>query len=183
VQHDLGGLPWVSRIAIEKKLPDTLRILIVERTPVALLQQRGVLRYVDAQSVAFAELSPRVGAADLPVISNASGAELARSVALVGELRAKDPELFARISEIRPIAPNGFALFDRQLGAFVYANAGDLSAKWRDLYGITEAEHLGKASIEYADLRFADRIVVKPVHPITTGAAGARTNVTAQITN
>src|SRR5689334_23055276 len=26
VQHDLGGLGWVRRIDIEKKLPDTLRI-------------------------------------------------------------------------------------------------------------------------------------------------------------
>ena len=32
VQRDLGGLGWVRRIDIEKKLPDTLRIKIIERT-------------------------------------------------------------------------------------------------------------------------------------------------------
>ncbi|HKO02440.1 MAG TPA: FtsQ-type POTRA domain-containing protein [Thermoanaerobaculia bacterium] len=183
VQHDLGGLPWVSHIAIEKKLPDTLRILIVERTPVALAANDGALRYVDPQGIAFADLSPTVGDSDLPVITHATGAELVRSVRLVADLRAKDPEVFSRISEIRPIAPNGFALFDRQLGAFVYANGDDLSAKWRSLYSIVQAEHLGRADIEYADLRFNDRIVVKPVRPITAATASARSNVAVQITN
>lgn len=183
VQHDLGGLPWVSRIAIEKKLPDTLRIIIVERTPVALVQNGSALRYADLQGVTFADLSPTVGDADLPVITNASGAELVRAVRLVADLHAKDPQVFSRISEIRPIAPNGFALFDRQLGAFVYANGGDLSAKWRSLYGIVEAEHLHSSDIEYADLRFSDRVIVKPVRPITAATASARTNAAVQITN
>jgi cell division protein FtsQ len=183
VQHDLGGLPWVSRIEIEKKLPDTLRINIVERSPVALLQNSGNLRYVDGHAVAFADLSAAVGDSDLPVITHASGSELARAVALIAELRAHDPHVFARISEIRPIAPNGFALFDRQLGAFVYANGGDLSEKWRNLYGIVEAEHLGPAAIEYADLRFAGRIIVKPVHPITSAVASSHVSDAVQITN
>jgi cell division protein FtsQ len=183
VQRDLGGLPWVSRIAIETKLPDTLRIIIVERTPVALLQTSGALRYVDTQGVAFADLSPSVGDSDLPMITHASGAELVRSVRLVAELRANDPQVFSRISEIRPIAPNGFALFDRQLGAFVYANGDDLSAKWRNLYAIVQAEHLGPSDIQYADLRFNDRIIVRPVHPITASTASARSNAPVQITN
>ena len=51
---------------------------------------------------------------------------------------------------------------------------GDLSAKWRDLYAVARAEHLGVHDIEYADLRFADRIVVKPIR-----ADGARARGTA----
>ena len=54
------------------------------------------------------------------------------------------------------------SIFDRELGAFVYADAGDLSAKWRDLYAIVANEKLARGAIEYADLRFQNRIVVKP---------------------
>ena len=75
------------------------------------------------------------------------------------------------------------ALFDRELGAFVYANAGDISAKWRSLYAIVAAERLGPGAIEYADLRFADRIVVKPRKPITTAAAPVRSMAPSAITN
>ena len=87
---------------------------------------------------------------------------MTRCVALLRELRAKDPLLYARVSEVRPVAPRGFAIFDRELGAFVYADAGGLSAKWRDLYAIVANEKLARGAIEYADLRFQNRIVVKP---------------------
>ena len=201
VQNDLRALGWVSRIETEKKLPDTLRVRIVERTPVALVQGGERLRYVDENGVPFAELSPAVGDTDLPIISlspedrqpclfgpaglpvlQACGPELARCVTLLRTLRARDPEVYARISEVRPVAPDGFALFDRQLGAEVYANAGDLSSKWRELYAITEAERFGHASIVYADLRFDNRIVIKPLdsrtavlppHSETTGVIHA----------
>ena len=162
VQNDLGKLGWVSRIDAEKKLPGTLRIRIVERTPVALLQSGDKLQYVDESGAAFAELSPSAGDGDLPIIADAAGAELQRCVVFLRTLRARDADVYARVSEIRPVAPDAFALFDRQLDTVVYANASDLSSKWRDLYAIARSERLDRAAISYADLRFADRIVIKP---------------------
>ena len=159
VQHDLAGVGWISRIDVEKKLPDTLRIKITERAPVALVRIGGQLKYVDEQGAAFAELSPAAGDDDLPLITDAQGAELTRAVTLLRDLRAHDREIYSRISEVRPIPPRGFALFDRELGAFVYANADGASAKWRTLYAILRAEK--HSHIEYADLRFADRVIVK----------------------
>jgi cell division protein FtsQ len=172
IQSDLRSLGWVSRIETEKKLPDTLRVRIVERTPVALVQSGARLQYVDENGVPFAELSPAVGDSDLPLITGATSAsELARCVALLRALRARDADVFARISEVRPVPPDGFALFDRQLGAVIYAREGDLSAKWRDLYAIAGAEKLGRASIAYADLRFADRIVIKASNSIAVASS------------
>ena len=175
IQDDFRTLGWVSRIDAEKKLPDMLRVRIVERTPVALLQSGDRLQYVDESGIPFADLSPAVGDSDLPIIScpledrqsclpGQSGVPVLHScVALLRTLRARDPELYARISAIRPVPPDGFALFDRQLGAVIYANPGDLSSKWRELYAIAEAEKLNRTAIAYADLRFANRIVIKPL--------------------
>ncbi|HEV7920613.1 MAG TPA: FtsQ-type POTRA domain-containing protein, partial [Thermoanaerobaculia bacterium] len=147
VQNDLRGVSWIRGVNIEKKLPGTLRINIVERSAVALVQRGDRLVYVDEQGIEFAELSPRVGDEDLPLIAEAGGEELARSVALLRDLRTRDPQVYSRISEVRPIAPRGFALFDRELAAVVYANAEDVSPKWRSLYGVIRAENLGRASI------------------------------------
>jgi POTRA domain, FtsQ-type len=201
VQSDLRDLSWVQRIAIEKKLPDTLRINVTERTPVALVRDGERLVYVDEQGVRFAELSPSVGDDDLPIIDinpverqasspvdAPTGEDARRStervVAFLRDLRAHDPALYTRISEVRPIAPRGFALFDRELGAVVYANPDDVSSKWRSLYAIARAEGLAHGGIAYADLRFADRVIVKPVHPITTRvAAPLPAAPPAQITN
>ena len=159
VQSDLGGLGWISRIDIEKTLPDTLRIKITERKPVALLRTGTQLRYVDDQGLPFADLTVAAGDEDLPVIGEATGAELSRTVALLRDVAARDRELYARISEVWPIAPRGFAIYDRELSAVVYANAEDISAKYRSLRAVLRAEN--NPSIEYADLRFADRVVVK----------------------
>lgn len=177
VQNDLRKLGWVSRIEAEKKLPDTLRVHIVERTPVALLQAGERLQYVDEGGAAFADLSPAVGDSDLPLIA---GEGTAQCVALLRTVRSRDPELYARVSEIRFVAPDAFALYDRQLGTVVYGSASDLTAKWRQLYAVAQSERLGRGAIAYADLRFADRIVIKPLkaavpppHVETTGAIHA----------
>ncbi|HEY4641037.1 MAG TPA: FtsQ-type POTRA domain-containing protein [Thermoanaerobaculia bacterium] len=183
VQNDLRELKWVSRIDIEKKLPDTLRINVTERTPVALVRVGERIEYVDERGITFAELSPEVGDDDLILITGADGDELARAVALVRALRTSDPLLYSRISELRPIAPRGFAMFDRELGAIVYANAEDASPKWRDLYSIVKTEHIARGSLEYADLRFADRIVIRPVHPKIAAAAPVHPVPEAAITN
>lgn len=162
VQRDLGSLGWVNRIAIEKKVPDTLRIKITERTPVALVRSGDRLLYVDAAGVGFAELSPSVGNDDLPIITDAAGSELVRIVALLRTLKTTAPEMYSRVSEAKPLPPNGVAIFDRQLRAWIYATDADLAAKWRTFYGIVEAERVAPASIRYADLRFANRVVVLP---------------------
>jgi len=176
VRRDLGALPWISHVDVEAHVPDTLRIRVAERSPVALVDNGGTIGYVDEQGVAFAALSPAVGDADLPLIrvtpplADARG-DISRCVRLLRDLRINDPQLYARISEVTPIAPTGFAMFDREIGAVVYADANDISARWRDLRAIIAAENLGRGAIEYADLRFADRVIVKPVKPIAMTAA------------
>lgn len=167
VQRDLRSISWIDRIEIEKKLPDTLRIRITERTPVALAFSESGLRYVDEHGVAFAALSPAVGNPDLPLVTGAQGVALQRCVALLRDLSRSDPQLYSRISEVKPVAPDAYALFDRDLGAFVYAKGDQLSSKWRTLHALTRAEKLGRGALAYADLRFADRIVIKPVEAVT----------------
>jgi cell division protein FtsQ len=159
VQRDLRGFGWVRSVHIEKALPDTLRIHITERKPVALARIGERLMYVDAEGAAFAELSPAVGNDDLPLIADAHGSELTRSVQLLTTLQQNDRALYSRISEVWPIPPRGFALYDRDLKAVVYANADDVSAKYRNLRAVLRADH--DPSIEYADLRFAERVIVK----------------------
>jgi cell division protein FtsQ len=184
LRRDLNSLAWVSRIEIEKKLPDTLRIRVVERTPAALAVIRGGISYVDELGIAFAELSPSIGDSDLPLITAAGRSELARCVGILRQLRAQDPELYSRISEIRPLPPRGFAFFDRELQTVVYANEEDLSAMWRDLHAIARAERFRNGEIAYADLRFSGRVVLKPLRAMPAAAAVVpRTMMPSEITN
>lgn len=184
VQRDLRAVPWIQRISIEKKLPDVLRINVVERTPVALLQRGGRVQYVDEEGVILADVTPSVGDDDLPLIGDASGSELVRTVVFLRALRASDGALYSRLAEIRPVPPRGFAVFDRELGATLYLNSDDAGPKWRALYGIAATEQLTRSSIEYADLRFAGRIVLKPRSTqLQASRLPERVNPVAEITN
>jgi cell division protein FtsQ len=183
VQAAMHSLPWVSRVEVEKKLPDTLRIRIAERTPAALVLAGNRLKYADEQGMPFAALSPAAGDPDLPLIVATDAEDLRRCTELVRDLRVRDPLLYSRISEVRPMPPHAFALFDRDLGTVIYTDAEGLSEKWRTLYAIAQSERFGRSAIEYADLRFADRIVLKPVHPIHASAAAIVPAQSAEITN
>jgi cell division protein FtsQ len=183
LRRDVSSLPWVSRVEIEKKLPDTLRVRIVERTPIALVQANDSIRYVDDRGVAFAALSPAAGDSDLPLISAAQPEDLPRCVAILRTLRAHDPDLYSRISEVHPLPPSGFAFFDRELHAFVYANEEELSSKWRDLRSIARAEHLERGDIAYADLRFNGQVVIKPLRMMPAAPPVQRPFIPVPITN
>jgi hypothetical protein len=183
LRRDVSSLQWVSRVEIEKKLPDTLRVRIVERIPIALVQASDAIRYVDDRGVAFASLSPAAGDSDLPLISSAQPGDLPRCVAILRTLRSQDPDLYTRISEVHPLPPGGFAFFDRELHAFVYANEEDLSSKWRDLRSIARAEHLERGDIAYADLRFNGQVVIKPLRAMPAAPPVQRPFIPVPITN
>ena len=161
LRAELLRLPWVESVAIEKQLPGVLSIGIRERVPVAITIERGSPRYVDREGKVFADLSPVVGNPDLPIVNTSDPREMRRAIAFLLTLRAADAELYSRISEITPVAPESFAIFDRDLAADVLLEAESGVERWRTLYAVAGAERYRRGEIDYADLRFADRIVVK----------------------
>jgi cell division protein FtsQ len=182
LRKEIESLAWVERAEIEKQIPHTVVVRIVERRPVALLHGGGIPRYVDGSGRPFALLTPAVGDKDLPLISVGSPSGVSTAAAFLQTLRRNDPALYSRVSEIQPLVPDGFRLFDRELKTWVTVDADGSTAKWLALYAIARKEGLAPESIEYADLRFDRRIVVK------TKNAGAiaqmkPATVTAAITN
>lgn len=163
LSRSLTTLSWVRSAAVEKRLPDTLVVHVEERIPVALVLSGDSIRYVDDAGTVFAELSTAVKQRDLPLITSAEPSELARTVAFLESLRVANPGLHARLSEVTPLRGTGFAILDRALSARVYVDGRDAAAQWASLYRIAAAEGYGPGSIDYADLRFRGRIIVKPV--------------------
>jgi cell division protein FtsQ len=162
VRRGFAQLPWVQRAAVEKKLPDTLLVRLSERTPVALLAEEGRFHYVDAEGTVFAELTPEIGNRDLPLISNAAGSQVRRCVEFLSRLERTDRPLYSRVSEIAPVDGGGYRLFDRSLATSVIVGEERGAEKWRLLHGITAAERIGPGTLEYADLRFRERVILKP---------------------
>ncbi len=60
-------IPWVESAAVERILPDKLRVFLVERTPVAFLRQGNFLWLIDAEGVLLPV--PEGGDYDFPVVT------------------------------------------------------------------------------------------------------------------
>jgi len=179
LKRDLLTLPWVASVAIEKELPGRLTVHVTERVPVAVVSSSHGLRYADGSGNVFADLDPRFGSMDLPLVTGADAHSVASCIAALEALRVDSPEMYSRISEISPADGGTFRVWDRELGADVFI--GDKpSGKWKALHAIAAREGLGVGTIEYADLRFEDRVIVRPRRGIVTLHEAEAATETAQ---
>lgn len=67
VRESLLKYPWIEDARVSRRLPNTLRILIVEREPAAIWQNHGQLMLIDGKGVAL-EPVKREAMPDLPLI-------------------------------------------------------------------------------------------------------------------
>lgn len=165
----LSSRPWVARVSARRVVPDTISVQIEPRAPVALARRGEELWTVDQDGL---WLTVYAGGAGAPrfVVLDPSGAPspaegVTRGARFLARLRAEDPELLARISEVEVLA-EGFAVVDAparlklRLGNDVLA-PGRAFARWRAFLALApELTRYGLLPRE-VDLRFENRIVLK----------------------
>ncbi|HEX8692480.1 MAG TPA: FtsQ-type POTRA domain-containing protein [Longimicrobium sp.] len=105
--------PVIAGAKVTRRLPHTLRIRVVEKTPAAFVQA-GTLRPATADGEVL-PVDPARSAVDLPLLAARVKADGRRRIADEGaraalaeaaRLAALDPALMARVSELRPL-PRG----------------------------------------------------------------------------
>jgi cell division protein FtsQ len=74
-QAELQRLPWVERATVMRLLPDHLRILIVERTPVAFVRQGSRIGLVDKNGVMMDFTAGAKDHYSFPVVTGINGDE------------------------------------------------------------------------------------------------------------
>jgi cell division protein FtsQ len=158
--------PWLRSVSVRKELPDVLRVLIKEAEPLALLDMKGRLFLVDDRGKMLEELrDSRVPF--LPIISAdpfrkkeafSEAINLVRAVKVTGLLSRKDHiEIIAR-------APEEMAMnID---GTVVKVGVGDYEEKLRRLLELEEEIRQRRIPVDYIDLRFANKVIVKPVNEV-----------------
>jgi cell division protein FtsQ len=158
--------PWIRSVIIRKELPDRLRILITEAEPFALLDMKGHLFIVDDRGELLEELknSP---VPFLPVITGnpfgdkevfLDAIRLAKAIKTTGLLLEKDHvEIIARKAEELSVNLDG---------TLVKVGVGDYEGKLRRLRALEDEIKKRDIPVDYIDLRFANRVVVKTVHEV-----------------
>jgi cell division septal protein FtsQ len=161
LRAQLLEIDWIEDVAIEKLLPDGLRVGVTERVPKAILLREDRAQYLDAHGVAFGDATMATDYRVFPLVEGVDGPGAARCVDFLARLESEDPALYSRVASIRPAGESGWEIEDLDLRITVRVDEARAISKWRMLYGIVAAEQFRPESIEYADLRFDRRIVVK----------------------
>jgi cell division septal protein FtsQ len=88
----LAALPGVMSAEVQRRLPGTLEIRVVEAIPVALAARSGGLAVLDSSGNVL-PFDPAVSAPDLPVAATPDR----RIARVLARVREHDPQMFARV--------------------------------------------------------------------------------------
>lgn len=164
--------PWIETLKVRRRFPGTLNIEITEREPVAIVNM-GYLYYLDAKGDIFKPLTEG-DRLDFPILTGITEEDLGKdpvgtktmlrtALGIMGLLGKGTTFRLADVSEIHLDKGYGYTLFTAQGGIPVKLGNGDFPAKlarFSRIYGDLAAQ---TAALEYIDLNYPDKIVVKKV--------------------
>lgn len=184
-RKQLEQIPWIEQATVMRLLPDHIRVVVKERTPVAFVREGQDIQLVDANGVVLS-MSPEAMTSrhySFPVVTGidprdpppSRRARMAVYQHLVGELDSTGQHLSDQISEIDLTDPEDARVLMPEQGADLLAHFGDEQflqryqrykahiAEWRQQY-----PHLSAV-----DLRYDNQVVLE----MAPAAGGTETAV------
>lgn len=163
----LEALSWVAAASVERRLPDTLYVRIVERRPLALWQHQGRMTVVgDRGTLLTDETLERF--ASLPLVVG-DGAPQALPVLL--SVMADEPEIAARITAASWVGRRRWTLnIDDRIKVKLPEHG--LAAAWQRLARLQRRDGVLDRALAILDLRHADRLVIRPAEDAVMPAPG-----------
>jgi len=172
VVEQLSKNPWVEQVQVKRYFPHTLSISLSERTPLAVANV-GCLYYLDAKGQLFKALAdgdrldyPLItGVAEDDLVKDPAGSKDAfkSALTLIDTLRAGKVFGLEDVSEIHYDKGFGFTLFTMQGGVPVRVGNGGFSEKIARLSNIYQDLKPQMQALDYIDLDYSDKIIVKKV--------------------
>jgi cell division protein FtsQ len=154
---------WIKSVSIRKELPDRIILRINEARPFALLDMKGHLFLVDDEGTMLEEMKESA-VPFLPVISGNPFREKDAFFEAIRLARAiKDTGIMASKDHVEIIAHKPEELAANLDGILVKIGTGDYGEKLERLLQVENEIRKRHIPVDYIDLRFANRVVVKPV--------------------
>ncbi|HZR24211.1 MAG TPA: FtsQ-type POTRA domain-containing protein [Vicinamibacterales bacterium] len=161
--------PWVRDAALRRSLPSTIEVAVLEKAPIGVGRVNGELYLVDDRGVIIDQFGPQYADLDLPIIDGLAGqgdsmvdesrAELAARV--IAAAKSK-PSLAKRISQIDVSDLHNASVILAGDPAVLELGDDQFASRLESYVGLSAALRERVADIDYVDLRFDDRIYVKP---------------------
>ena len=164
--------PWVADVAMRRVLPSRVDIFVSERRPMGLCRLGNALYLIDSHGVLIDEFGPQYTEFDLPIIDGlvappSSGqptidetrAELAARVIDALSVRK---DIAQRVSQIDVRDPHDAVLLLQDDGALLHLGEEKFLERVQSYVDLAGALRQRVPDIDYVDLRFDERVYVRP---------------------
>jgi hypothetical protein len=164
--------PWIKTASVNRRLPGTLLIRVSERRPLAIVvTDRGYL--VGEDGVVLKEARPE-GTSRLPLLGltvdqplQAGGRidfpRLEQGTRLWQQFHAHNFGPGVRASEVRRERDGSYIVFLGQNMPYLRFREETMRVQLDRLTSVLRVRGIGLPELEYADLRFPDKVIVKPL--------------------
>ena len=164
--------PWVGNVALRRVLPSTVEVFVYERRPIGLCRLRDDLYLIDERGTVIDQFGPQYAEFDLPIIDglvrpptngqpaiDGARAELA---ARVIEALAPRGDLAARVSQIDVADAHNAVVLLEDDPALLHLGEDRFLERLQAYLDLAPALRERVPDIDYVDLRFDERVYVRP---------------------
>jgi cell division protein FtsQ len=172
--------PWVRDAALRRSLPSTVEVAISERQPIGIGRLNGEMYLVDGEGVVIDQFGPQYADLDLPIVDGLEGGSAGEALAadaaradlaarVIGSLRGQ-PDLAKRVSQIDVADLHNAAVILAGDSAVIQLGEERFLARLQGYVELSDALHERVPEIDSVDLRFDERIYVRPARRARKGA-------------
>lgn len=164
ISKDLLKSPWIKGVSIRKDFPDRVLIKIHEASPFALLELKGRTFFIDDAGRMLEEIKGNT-VPFLPIISaDPFNRHDDFSEALYLARVVRDKKIATERSRVEIVADKGPENLSMVIdNVVIKVGQGDYEQKIRRLLDLEDEIRRRAVTVDYVDLRFANRVVVKPI--------------------
>ena len=169
----LMASPWVRDAALRRSLPSTVEVVVSERQPIGIGRVNGEMYLIDERGVIIDQYGPQYADFDLPIVDGLSGSP-AETGSMTDEARAElaarliaavkgKPEIARRLSQVDVTDLHNASVILSGDHAVIQLGEDHFLARLQSYLGLAAALRQRVADIDSVDLRFDDRIYVRPL--------------------
>jgi cell division protein FtsQ len=172
----LKASPWVLDAALRRSLPSTVEVAISERQPIGIGRLNSTMYLVDEHGVVIDQFGPQYADLNLPIIDGLSAAP-GDNGALTDEGRAdlaarviaavkSKPGIARRLSQVDVSDLHNAAVILTGDPAMIQLGDDQFLARLQSYLDLAPTLRERVADIDSVDLRFDDRIYVRPTKDV-----------------
>ena len=160
-KEQLEALPWVRSASIERRLPGTIYVRLVERVPLAVWQHDKKWELIDRDGTVI-PVSDLSRFANLPTV--VGGDQARHGAADLIDLLSSEPDLAARVTAIILVGDRRWDLrIDNAIEVMLPED--DAAGAWTRLAKLERINRLLQRDVQTVDMRLPDRLVMRVNDP------------------